>query len=130
MAIRMAGSPVDFTPQSLTAAASGGGYSAAANVVNINDSYKAQREKAPKYDELANQGIVNRSQEKQQAMASTAQTVGQGLASIGQAKSSALTAEGTIRAAKYQAEAAKQGAMMEAIGGIASAGLGLLSPIG
>ena len=38
-----------------------------------------------------------------------------------------MQAQATIKAAKAQAEASKQGSMMSAIGGIASAGIGLLS---
>ena len=124
---RFAGSAVDFTPKSLQAAGSGGGYSSAADAVSLGANFQAQREKAPKFDQLAQQGIVNRSQEKQMAMKAEADVLGQGIAAIGQTKGAALQAEGTIAAAKAQAEAEKSKGMMSAIGSIASAGLGLLS---
>jgi len=124
---RFAGSAVDFTPQSLQAAGSGGGYSSAADAVSLGANFQAQREKAPKYDDLANVGIQTRSLEKQAAMKAEADVMSTGLSAIGQTKGAALQAEGTIAAAKAQAEAEKSKGMMSAIGSIASAGLGLLS---
>ena len=122
---RFAGSAVDFTPQSLSAAASGGGYGAAGGVVDINDSYAKQRETGPQFDALAQQGIVNRSQEKQASMQASADVTAAGLSASGQTKGAALQAEGQIAAAKAEAEATKSAGMMGAIGQIASAGLGL-----
>lgn len=124
---KFAGSIVDFTPASLQAAGSGGGYSAAADAVSLGANFQAQREKAPKFDALAQQGIVNRSQEKQAAMKAEADVLSTGLSAIGQTKGAALQAEGAIAAAKAEAEAQKSSSMMGAIGSIASAGLGLLS---
>ena len=124
---RFAGSAVDFTPGSLAAASSGGGYSAAADAVSLAGNFQAQREKAPKFDALAQQGIVNRSNEKQAAMKAEADTLSAALASVGQTKSSALNAEGEIAKAKAMAEAEKSKGMMGAIGQIASAGLGLVT---
>lgn len=124
---RFAGSAVDFTPKSLQAAGSGGGYSAAADAVSLAGNFQAQREKAPKFDQLAQQGIANRSAEKQAAMKAEADVLSTGLSALGQTKGAALQAEGTIAAAKAQAEAEKSKGMMSAIGSIASAGLGLLS---
>ena len=127
---RFAGSAVDFTPQSLQAAGSGGGYSAAADAVSLGKNFAAQREKAPKFDALAQQGIVNRSQEKQAAMKAEADVLSTGISAVGQTKGHALQAEGKIAAAKAQAEAQKSAGMTGAIGQIASAGLGLLNPLG
>ena len=124
---RFAGSAVDFTPQSLQAAASGGDYSAAARVASVNDTYAAQREKAPKYDVLAQQGMANRSNERQAALKAESEVTAQGIAAIGQTKGAALQAEGQIKAAQAQAEGAKMSGIMGAVGSIASAGLGLLS---
>ena len=125
---RFAGSAVDFTPASLQSASSGGGYSAAADAVSLGANFQAQREKAPKYDALANAGMEARSQEKQAAMKAEADVLATGLSSIGQTKGYALQAESAIEAAKAEAEAAKQSAMFGAIGKIAGAGLGLLGP--
>ena len=126
---RLAGSLVDFTPKSLQSAASGGNYSAAADAVSLGANFQAQREKAPKYDALANAGIETRSMEKQAAMKAEADVLSTGLSALGQTKGAALQAEGTIAAAKAQADARTQG-MKGAIGSIASAGLGLLNPLG
>ena len=127
---RFAGSAVDFTPQSLQSAASGGGYSAAADAVSLGANFQAQREKAPKFDALAQQGIVNRSNEKQAAMKAEADTLSAALAAVGQTKSAALQKEGMIGASKVQADAANANGMKGAIVSIASAGLGLLNPLG
>ena len=123
--MRFAGSAVDFTPQSLQAAGSGGGYSAAADAVDMNDTYSAQREKAPKFDMIAQQGMVNRSNERQAAMKAEADVTAQGIAAVGQAKGAALQAEGQIEAAKASASATKSAGMMKAFGGIASSLIGL-----
>ena len=126
---RFAGSAVDFTPASLQSASSGGGYSAAADAVSLGANFQAQREKAPKYDALANAGMEARSMEKQAAMKAEADVLATGLSSIGQTKGAALQAESAIASAKAQADAQKQSGLMSAIGSIAGAGLGLLSPI-
>ena len=126
---RFAGSAVDFTPASLQSASSGGGYSAAADAVSLGANFQAQREKAPKYDALANAGMEARSKEKQAAMQAEADVLASGLSSIGQTKGAALQAESAIASAKAQADAQKQSGLMSAIGSIAGAGLGLLSPI-
>ena len=125
--MRFAGSGVDFTPQSLSSAASGGGYSSAADAVSLGANFKAIRDKSPKFDDLANIGIQTRSMEKQAAMKAEADVMSQGLAAVGSTQSAALQAEGQIEAAKAQAEAQKSSGMMSAIGSIASAGIGLLS---
>ena len=127
---RFAGSAVDFTPQSLQSAASGGNYSAAADAVSLGANFQAQREKAPKYDALANAGIETRSMEKQAAMKAEADVLSTGLSALGQTKGQALQAEGEIAKANAMAEAEKSKGMMGAIGSIASAGLGLLNPFG
>lgn len=124
---RFAGSAVDFTPQSLQAAGSGGGYSSAADAVSLGANFQAIREKAPKFDDLANIGMQTRSQEKQAAMKAEADVMSQGLAAVGQTQAASLQAQGAVKAAKAQASAQKSAGMMSAIGSIASAGLGLLS---
>ena len=56
------------------------------------------------------------------------QVMSAGIQSLGQAKAGQMQAEASIKAAEAQADASKTGSgMMSAIGGIASAGLGLLS---
>ena len=127
--MRFAGSKTgaEFSPISLQSGASGGNYSAAAGVVDLGNSFAAQREKAPRYDQLSAAAMKNASDEKVAAMNAEASVLGQGMASYGQTKGAAMAAEATIKAAEKEAEASKQNGMMGAIGGIASAGLSLLS---
>ena len=123
---RFAGSAVDFTPASLQSAAGGSGYSGAADAVSLNDTYAAQREKAPKYDELANTAMQTRSAERQAAVRAEADVTGAGINAIGQTKSAMLQAQGAVAAAKAQASASKTGSMMGAIGKIGGSLIGLI----
>ena len=127
--MRFAGSrnDVDFSPISLQSGASGGNYSAAAGVVDIGNSFAAQRDKAPRYDQLSAQAMKNASDERTAAMNAEASVLGTGMQAYGQTKGYALQAKASIKAAKKQAEASKSNGIMGAIGGIASAGLALLS---
>ena len=121
---RFAGS---FEPMQLQSGRSGGNYSAAASVVDIGNSFGAQREKAPKYGELSSAAMQTQSAEKRAAMEAEASVMANGLQALGQAKASQMTAQAQIEAAEKQASAQKSSGIMSAIGGIASAGLGLLS---
>ena len=126
---RFAGSAVDFTPASLQSASSGGGYSSAADAVSLGANFQAQREKAPKYDQLAGAGMEARSREKQAAMQAASDVTAAGIGAVAQTKGAAIQAEGQLAAAKAQADSQKQSGFMSGLAGIASAGLGLLSPI-
>ncbi len=122
---RFAGSAVDFTPQSLQSAAAGGGYGAAGSVVDLNDTYGAQREKAPRFDALAQQGMANKSNERQAAMKATADVTAAGIGTVGEVKGMQMQAQATVQAAKAQAEASKMSGIMGAVGNIGSALIGL-----
>ena len=123
--MRFAGSAVDFTAP--TTGVTTGGYSGAAGVVDIADSFGAQREKAPKYDEISSMAMQTSSAEKRASMQAEADVMSAGIQSIGQAKASQMTAEAQMKAADKAASASKSSGIMSAIGGIASAGIGLLS---
>ena len=127
--MRFAGSrtDVDFKPVSLQSGASGGNYSAAAGAVDLGNSFAAMRDKAPRYDQLSAQAMKNASDEKTAAMNAEASVLGTGMQAYGQTKGAAMQAEAQIKAAEAQADAQKSSGMMSAIGGIASAGLSLLS---
>tara|TARA_R100000951_G_scaffold116741_1_gene130322 strand:- start:2730 stop:3410 length:681 start_codon:yes stop_codon:yes gene_type:complete len=127
--MRFAGSrnDVDFSPISLQSGASGGNYAAAAGVVDLGNSFAAQREKASRYDQLSAQAMKNKSDEKTAAMNAEASVLGTGLQAYGQTKGYAMQAKAQIEAAEAQASASKSSGIMSAIGGIASAGLSLLS---
>ena len=122
---RFAGSTIDFTPQSLSSAAGGSGYSSAAGAVDVGKGFAELRAKSPKYDEISGLAMQTRSAEKRAAMEAEANVTSAGIGAIGQTKGAALQAEGAIQAAKYQAEAQKQSSMMGAIGSIGSALIGL-----
>ena len=117
----------EFSPIQLSSGASGGNYSAAAGAVDIGNSFAAQREKAPKYDQLSATAMSTQSAEKQAAMNAESDVMSAGIQSLGQTKAGQMQAQASIKAAEAQAEASKSSGMMSAIGGIASAGLGLLS---
>ena len=123
--MRFAGSAVDFTPQSLASAASGGSYSSAAGAVDLAGGFKAIRDKSPRYDELSNVAMQTQSAEKRAAMEAEDNVTAQGLSAYGQTKGAQLNAQGQIKAAKIGAEAQKQSSMMGAIGSIGGALIGL-----
>jgi len=115
----------DFEPIQLQSGRSGGNYSAAAGAVDLGNSFAAQREKAPKYDDLSSAAMQTQSAEKRAAMEAEANVMSNGIASLGQTKSAQMTAEAQIKAAESQAEASKQSSMMGAIGSIGGALIGL-----
>ena len=123
--MRFAGSNISFDPQSLKSAGAGTGSAAAAGIVDVTKSFGAQREKAPRFDELSATAMNNQSAEKQQAMAAEANTVAAGVSSFGQAYGQKLMGDATIKSAKLQADAQKQSASMNALGSIGSAALGM-----
>ena len=125
--MRFAGSrnDVDFSPISLQSGASGGNYSAAAGVVDLGNSFAAQRDKAPRYDQLSAQAMKNASDERTAAMNAEASVLGTGLQAYGMTKGAALQAKASIKAAKKQAEASKSSGIMGAIGSIGGALIGL-----
>jgi len=120
----------EFSPIQLSSGASGGNYSAAAGAVDIGNSFSAQREKAPRYDQLSATAMSTQSDEKKAAMNAEADVMSAGIQSLGQAKSSQMTAQASIKAAEAQAEATKSSAMMGTFGKIASAGLSLIPGLG
>jgi len=123
--MRFAGSAVDFTPQSLSAAGSSSNYSSAAGNVDLNEGFGAMRSKAPRYDQIAGTAMQTESAEKQAAMKAEADVMSNSIAAFGQTKGAALQAEAAMYAADKQAETAKSSGMMGAIGSIGSALIGL-----
>ena len=125
--MRFAGSKTgtEFTPISLQSGASGGNYSAAASAVDLGNSFAAQREKAPKFDQLSAQAIKNASDEKSAAMNAEASVLGTGMQAYGQIKGSAMQAKAMKDAADKQASASKTSSMMGTIGSIGGALIGL-----
>ena len=125
--MRFAGSGISFEAPTLASAAGGSGASAAAGVVDVGNSFATARSKAPRFDELSAMAMSANSAEKQAGMTAAAQVAGAGIQAYGQTQGMAMQAKATIEAAEKQASAQKSAGMMSAIGGIASAGLSLLS---
>jgi len=125
--MRFAGSKsgVAFEPMSMASAAGGGNYGAAAGVVDLGNSFAAQREKAPRYDQLSASAMQNASAEKTAAMSAEASVLGTSMQAYGQTKGAAMQAQAQIEAAEKQAEASKTSAMMGAIGSVGGALIGL-----
>ena len=123
--MRFAGSAVDFTAP--TTGVTTGGYSGAAGVVDIADSFGAQREKAPKYDEISSMAMQTSSAEKRAAMQAEADVMSTGIEAIGQAKESQMAKEARIKAADKAGGAAKTSALLGTFGKIAGVGISLLS---
>ena len=115
----------EFSPMSLQSGASGGNYSAAASAVDLGASFAAQRDKAPRFDQLSAQAMANASNERQAAMSAEASVLGTGMQAYGQTKGYALQAEAQKDAAAKEAEASKTGSMLGAIGSIGGALIGL-----
>ena len=120
------GSP-EFSPVSLGAAGSAGNYSAAAGAVDIGNSFTSMREKAPRFDVLSSEAMKNQAAENIAAQEAEATVAGAGLTAFGQSKGLQMQAQATVEAAEVQAEAAKSKAMMGALGGVLSKGLGLIA---
>jgi len=125
--MRFAGSGISFEPPKLASAGGSTGAAAAAGAVDIGSSFATARSKAPRFDELSSMAMQANSAEKQAGTIAGAQVTGAGIQSFGQTQAAAMQAKATIEAAEAQAAATKSSGMMSAIGGIASAGLGLLT---
>ena len=121
--MRFAGSKVDFTAP--TTGVTSGGYAGAAGVVDVADSFAAQREKAPKYDDISAMAMQAQSAEKRAAMEAESDVMAAGIQAVGQAKASQMSAEASMAAADKAAGASKMSSALGAIGTIGGALIGL-----
>ena len=113
----------DFTPQGLKSAGVTTNAGSAADAVSVGSIYGALRDSAPDYDKIAATAATNRAQERVAAMNAEATMTQAGISAAGTVKAAEEQAEGM----RAQAGATKKAGMMSAIGGIAAAGIGLLS---
>ena len=118
---------VDFTPAALASAGGGSNYSAAAGVVDLNDTYAAQRSKAPKYGDLSAYAMKTEGDKFNAAASAAGSVASAGMQALGTAKAGQMQAEASIKAADKAAEGQKSAGMMGAIGKIAGAAIPLLS---
>lgn len=95
----------------------------AANAVSTGAIFGELRAKSPKYDEIANTAETIRANEQITAMQAESTMAQAGI----QAAANVAAAEEQAKAIEAQASAAKTGGAMSAIGGIASAAIGLFS---
>ena len=116
-----------FKPIQLQSGASGGNYSAAAGVVDLGNSFAAQRDKAPRYDQLSAQAMKNASDERAAAMNAEASAFGKGMETYGQTAGYAMQAKATTEAAEAEESASKQNGFLGGIGQIAAAAIPLMS---
>ena len=117
---------VQFNPFS-SRVKSSGGFGAAAGMTDVAGVFQANREKAPRFDQMSATNIANRGKERSAATAAEARVAGAGIQALGAVRSARITADAAVEAAGKRASAAKQGAMMSGIGSILGAGIGLLS---
>ena len=108
--------PISLDPGSSSAGS-------AANAVSTGAIFGELRNKSPKYDEIANTAETIRANEQITAMKAEATMAQAGI----QAAANVAAAEEQAKALEAQASAAKTGGAMSAIGGIASAAIGLFS---
>ena len=95
----------------------------AADAVSVANIYGSLRKNSPNYQKVAETALANRSAEKLAGWEASANMT---MAGIDAAKSVAV-AEEQKKAYEAQASAATKGGAMSAVGGIASAAIGLLS---
>ena len=127
MSFRSNQSIPDFSPPSFASGASGGNYGAAAGVVDIADALGALAATRTPVDRIYSAAMQNATAEKVAAIGAEASVLGTGLQAYGQTRSAKLQAEAAEKAAEKAAAAQKNSGFMSAFGGIAGAGLKLLT---
>jgi len=105
-----------FSPMELRSGGVSSNAGAAADAVSIANVFEGIRKNSPKYDQIAADGMKQRSAERQAVMNAEAQV-----------KAADIQAEAQIAAAEKSASAQKSAGMMGTIGSIAGAAIPLLS---
>ena len=113
----------DFSIKGMKSAGVTTNAGSAADAVSTSAIYGELRANSPKFDQIAATAAEARMKERVASMNAEANMAQAGI----QAASAIEQAEAQAAAMKAQAGAAKSAGMMSAIGGIASAGIGLLS---
>lgn len=113
----------DFTPQGLKSAGVTTNAGSAADAVSVGSIYGALRDNAPDYAAIAGTTAKNRAEERVAAMNAEATMTQAGISAAGNVAAAKEQAKGM----KAQAGATEKAGFMSAIGGIAAAGIGLLS---
>ena len=113
----------DFTPQGLKSAGVTTNAGSAADAVSVGSIYGSLRDSAPDYAAIVGTAAKNRAEERVAAMNAEATMTQAGISAAGNVAAAKEQAKGM----KAQAGATKKAGFMSAIGGIAAAGIGLLS---
>jgi hypothetical protein len=113
----------DFTPQGLKSSGVTTNAGSAADAVSVGSIYGSLRDSAPDYAAIVGTAAKNRAEERVAAMNAEATMTQAGISAAGNVAAAKEQAKGM----KAQAGATKKAGMMSAIGGIAAAGIGLLS---
>ena len=127
MSFRSNQSVPDFSPPSFASGASGGNYGAAAGVVDIADTLGALAATRTPVDRIYSAAMQNATAEKVAAIGAEASVLGTGLQAYGQMKSAKLQADAAVKAAEEAAAAQRSSGWKSALGGIAGAGISLLT---
>ena len=115
------GKDFGIRPMSIDPGSSNAG--AAASAVSTGAIFGELRAKSPKYDEIANTAATIRANEQITGMKAEANMAQAGI----QAAANVEAAKETAKGIEAEAAATEKAGMMSAIGGIASAGIGLIS---
>lgn len=121
------GGGAKFTDPAQFSVRSGGGFGAAADMTDISGIFQANRERAPRFDQMTATNVKNRGLEAQAVMQAEAAVHQQGLTSLSNTIAAEINAEAAKDAASAQASASKSAGIMSGIGSIIGAGIGLLS---
>ena len=113
----------DFTPQGLKSAGVTTNAGSAADAVSVGSIFGTLQDSSPDYDKIAATAATNRAEERVAAMNAEATMTQAGIGAAANVEAAEAQAEGM----RAQAGATKKAGMMSAIGGIAAAGIGLLS---
>ena len=125
--MRFAGSAVDFSQPTYTPSTAKSSSASAANVVNVNDTFGAMRQKAPKYDSLSAAAMQTEAKKEIASWDAQSQVAAQGLSSMGNVIGQGVSAYGKLQGDKKIAEAQKSAAQSNMLGSIAGAALGMFS---
>ena len=117
------GSTESFEPMQMGSAGVRTNAASAADAVSTSAIYGELRANSPNYDDIAATAEEARMNERVASMTAEANMANAGI----NAKAQIAAAEEQAKAMEAQGDAAKKGGMMSALGGIASAGIGLLS---
>ena len=125
MSIRFAGSQLDLGGLQLSSAGGGTGAAAAADAVDVGDTFAAQRSKS-NYDAISANAMKNRADIEATGIQASADFLSNGINAVGTAKGNQLIAQSNLEAAKEATKQASANAGMQAFGQIGGAALKLI----